>query len=261
MLKIFLKIAKDINSLIIFTDMANIYEHSVSDKLLQTPKPNRITFARKHNVKLEGQELEEYLEKKRLEEEEKELQAALAINSDDEAEQIDKIILKDDEGRTIKRMKLTANFPMYPYIEKIRNFDDYGEIIDNKQYTFNSNDKQNELEQLKLKLMELEQQQQQQKKHIGTLTTNEMDITQDIDDDDNDSSDDEINNTNTQQSHPKKTIIHQIKLAVNCAIQYIDFEGRSDGLSIQRLYSKLKPRQMILIHGDYQAKHELKDIS
>lgn len=43
--------------------------------------------------------------------------------------------------------------------------------------------------------------------------------------------------------------------AVNvCAqVQYIDFEGRSDGESIQKIVSQLKPRRLILVRGSPES--------
>ncbi len=42
-------------------------------------------------------------------------------------------------------------------------------------------------------------------------------------------------------------------------LSFIEFEGVSDGESIKRLLSQIKPRQLILIHGSSDATHHLAD--
>lgn len=47
---------------------------------------------------------------------------------------------------------------------------------------------------------------------------------------------------------------------VVCNIQYIDFEGRSDGESLMKIMSQLKPRRVIVVRGNEEntqlmAKH------
>lgn len=38
-------------------------------------------------------------------------------------------------------------------------------------------------------------------------------------------------------------------ITVEAQIQFIDFEGRSDGESIQKIISNMKPRRLILVRG------------
>ena len=40
---------------------------------------------------------------------------------------------------------------------------------------------------------------------------------------------------------------------VNCQIQYIDFEGRSDGESIQKIIEQMKPRRLIVTRGSEES--------
>lgn len=38
-------------------------------------------------------------------------------------------------------------------------------------------------------------------------------------------------------------------VAVHASITYIDFEGRSDGESLQKILGQLKPRRVVLVRG------------
>lgn len=43
----------------------------------------------------------------------------------------------------------------------------------------------------------------------------------------------------------------------SCSIAFIDFEGRSDGESVKRIISIVKPRQLVSIHHDLRLKFGL----
>lgn len=38
-------------------------------------------------------------------------------------------------------------------------------------------------------------------------------------------------------------------MTVNAAVTYIDFEGRSDGESLQKILAQLRPRRVVLVRG------------
>lgn len=42
-------------------------------------------------------------------------------------------------------------------------------------------------------------------------------------------------------------------LDINCSVQFIDFEGRSDGESLKKIISLIKPRRLILVRGSPDA--------
>merc|ERR1719270_3092892 len=48
---------------------------------------------------------------------------------------------------------------------------------------------------------------------------------------------------------PTKCVSTVQSFQINCSVKYIDFEGRTDGESIMKLTSQLKPRRMILVRG------------
>lgn len=60
--------------------------------------------------------------------------------------------------------------------------------------------------------------------------------------------------------YPTKCIVLSRTVQVVCNVQYIDFEGRSDGESLMKIMSQLKPRRVIVIRGSEEnttlmAKH------
>uniref|UniRef100_A0A7I4XRG9 Cleavage and polyadenylation specificity factor subunit 2 n=3 Tax=Trichostrongylidae TaxID=6315 RepID=A0A7I4XRG9_HAECO len=47
------------------------------------------------------------------------------------------------------------------------------------------------------------------------------------------------------------------KIEVSCNVEYIEFEGRSDGESTKKLIAQMKPKQLIIVHGSAQATRHL----
>lgn len=56
---------------------------------------------------------------------------------------------------------------------------------------------------------------------------------------------------------PTKCISYEKVIDVNANIQYIDFEGRSDGESIEKIISGLKPHRVILVRGSKSSTDSL----
>lgn len=48
---------------------------------------------------------------------------------------------------------------------------------------------------------------------------------------------------------PTKCIAKEIVIQVRCNVQYIDFEGRSDGESIRSLVQMMKPKRLVIVRG------------
>ncbi len=48
---------------------------------------------------------------------------------------------------------------------------------------------------------------------------------------------------------PTKCVSKKVELQVKANIVFIDFEGRSDGESIRKILSQIKPRQMVSTLG------------
>jgi len=49
----------------------------------------------------------------------------------------------------------------------------------------------------------------------------------------------------------------QQTLDINCSVSFIDFEGRSDGESIKKIISMMKPRRLIIVRGSPDATQSL----
>ncbi|ETN79077.1 RNA-metabolizing metallo-beta-lactamase [Necator americanus] len=56
---------------------------------------------------------------------------------------------------------------------------------------------------------------------------------------------------------PTKCITVIEKIEVSCNVEYIEFEGRSDGESLKKLIAQMKPKQLILVHGSGQSTRHL----
>ena len=59
------------------------------------------------------------------------------------------------------------------------------------------------------------------------------------------------------QEVPTKCVVNVQTFCLNANIQFIDFEGRSDGDSIKKIISMIKPRRLILVRGSPEATTDL----
>lgn len=48
-------------------------------------------------------------------------------------------------------------------------------------------------------------------------------------------------------------------MQVNCQVQYIDFEGRSDGDSSKKILKTLRPRRVIIVRGTPESSETIKN--
>merc|ERR1712027_45779 len=99
---------------------------------------------------------------------------------------------------------------MFPCVEEKTKYDDYGEIIRIEDFIMDTSEPVDELH----------------------------DNTEEVEDDVPD-----------KEEVPTKCVTSVQSFQVNCGIQYIDFEGRTDGESIMKLTAQLKPRRVILVRG------------
>ncbi len=71
----------------------------------------------------------------------------------------------------------------------------------------------------------------------------------------------ELKNTNltgeSDQDIPTKCVTEQFDLNIKAKLMYIDYEGKSDGESIKKLLSNIKPKNLIIIHGDEKSTNEM----
>lgn len=62
-----------------------------------------------------------------------------------------------------------------------------------------------------------------------------------------------------QEEIPTKCVSETIALDVRCKLVYIDYEGRSDGESIKKILSNVKPKNLVIIHGNEKSTREMKE--
>ncbi|KAK9409486.1 Cleavage and polyadenylation specificity factor subunit 2 [Crotalus adamanteus] len=190
-------------------------------------------------VKLEGKELEEYLEKEKIKKEAaKKLEQSKEadIDSSDESdaeEDIDQpsvhktkhdLMMKGEgnrKGSFFKQAK--KSYPMFPAPEERIKWDEYGEIIKPEDFL----------------VPELQATEDEKNKLESGLTNGEEPMDQDLSD------------------VPTKCISAMESMEIKARVTYIDYEGRSDGDSIKKIINQMKPRQLIIVHGPPEASQDL----
>eukprot|EP01083_Nonionella_stella_P022254 61559_1 len=219
--ELFIEWSSNPKNLIMFVNRAP--KHTVAGKLMNNPDAKSVKFVTYSITDLAGQELRDYLEEKRIKEAENE---ALENRSDSESDEGEGELIEDDDvifdARGGRVLRLRPRFPMFPCIEKKRTWTDYGEAIDPSDYVVKDDD---EIEDEEMPVKKEDQQVEVEKK----------------------------------EEKPVKTISRTMHLNLRCQIQYIDFEGRSDGRSIKTIISHVMPRRLILVHGSEECSTELRN--
>ncbi|XP_045464332.1 probable cleavage and polyadenylation specificity factor subunit 2 [Harmonia axyridis] len=178
----------------------------------------------KRRVRLEGSELEEYLKTQKVKSGNDHLKQDSESDSDDDIEM--SVISKGRHDIVIKQeghvsggfFKVTKKqYPMYPFQEEKIKSDDYGEIIKPEDYT----------------LADINTEGEDNKENIVIKKEEDVII--------------------ETPEFPTKCINLSRTVQVNCQVQYIDFEGRSDGESLMKIISQLKPRRVIIVRGDEES--------
>nr|KAG5700899.1 hypothetical protein BaRGS_012306 [Batillaria attramentaria] len=128
---------------------------------------------------------------------------------------------RDGKSRTGFFKQAKKAYPMFPFHEEKIKWDEYGEIIRPEDYI----------------IADPVPQEEEKAKEVEVVP--EEEIMQDV------------------AEVPTKCISSTVTLDINASVQYIDFEGRSDGDSIRRYLTQIKPRQLVLIHGTEEATSSL----
>ena len=226
------------NNSIILTSRSS--QGTLARNLIENTNQKSINLEIRRRVRLDGAELEEYMRKQKEKEMETARQADLAkkemedMESSDESEaemdvdgpnissgkaRHDLMMKGEGKGRTGFFKQAKKAYPMFPMVEDRIKWDDYGEIIKPEDYTV-------------LDFVAPEEE--------------KMDTSAPVDDPMQDIS--EV---------PTKCIASLKTVDINANIVFIDFEGRSDGESIKKLLSQIKPRQVILVHGNRDSTQSL----
>ncbi|EFN82620.1 Probable cleavage and polyadenylation specificity factor subunit 2 [Harpegnathos saltator] len=182
-----------------------------------------ITLEVKRRVKLEGIELEEYQKREKLKQEQlKQEQMEIADVSSESEDEIevggargkhDLLVKQESKPGFFKQSK--KQHPMFPFVEEKIKIDEYGEIIKPEDYKIAET-----LPEVEDNKENVEMKQEEINHH--------PEIAADI---------------------PTKCIQVSRAMTVNAAVTYIDFEGRSDGESLQKILAQLRPRRVVLVRG------------
>jgi len=211
------------NSLIL-TSKAS--EGTLARDLQENGGDRTIPIEVKRRVKLVGQELEQFKANEKKQSSKLHLvEEALDSESDsDEEMEVSKpgdnknkiikhdILMKADSGKKQSGFFKSnkSKYPMFPYYEEKIKYDDYGEIIRVEDFLMDTSEP----------------------------VDNVVDVKEEVEDVFHD-----------KEEVPTKCVSSVQAFQINCGIQYIDFEGRTDGESIMKLTSQLKPRRIILVRG------------
>uniref|UniRef100_A0A2R5LLA6 Cleavage and polyadenylation specificity factor subunit 2 n=2 Tax=Ornithodoros turicata TaxID=34597 RepID=A0A2R5LLA6_9ACAR len=200
--------------------------------LIENPHQQTLTLKVKQRVRLEGSELEEYMRK------EKELAAARQkaerekeFDASDSSEESEDDMDIDEKKPTIESIKsekskslgffkqAKKSYLMFPVKEEKMKWDDYGEVIRAEDFIIVEKTTQEE--------------------EATEVKPENDDVMQDV------------------TEMPTKCLESTVTLDVNASLQYIDFEGRSDGESVKKIISMMKPQRVILVHGTLEATEAL----
>uniref|UniRef100_T1J0U4 Cleavage and polyadenylation specificity factor subunit 2 n=1 Tax=Strigamia maritima TaxID=126957 RepID=T1J0U4_STRMM len=197
--------------------------------LIDNPATRTISLEIRKRVRLESTELEEYLRRgKEKEETTKKGDKNEVIDSSEESDDEMDVenqpvgkakhdLMMKNEGKSrggfFKQAK--KSYPMFPFHEEKIRWDDYGEIIKPEDFL----------------IMEFNPAEEETKDKTEEANEEIADISE----------------------VPTKCIRSQQMIDINCSVQFIDFEGRSDGESIRKIISSIKPRRLVVVRGSPDA--------
>lgn len=140
------------------------------------------------------------------------------------------IMAKWDNQQKASFFKSTKkSFPMYPYIEEKVKWDDYGEIIKPEDYTV---------------ISKIDLRKGQNKDEPVVVQKRE--------------DEEEVYNPNDHiEEMPTKCVEFRNRIEVSCRVEFIEYEGISDGESTKKMLVTLNPRQIIIVHGSRDDTRDL----
>ncbi|KAF7281402.1 cleavage and polyadenylation specificity factor subunit 2 [Rhynchophorus ferrugineus] len=203
------------------------------DLIDNNEKGRTIDVIVERRVKLEGSELEDFERRQHQRSMDKSMKEDGDSDSDSDIEMsvISKgrhdIVIKQEGKMSGGFFKVTKKqYPMYPFHEEKIKCDEYGEIVKIEDY----------------RLADINPEAEDNKENHEVKNEEEEDEIIEI------------------EETPSKCIALERTIQVNCHVQYIDFEGRSDGESMMKILSQLRPRRVIVVQGSEEntqviAKH------
>jgi len=192
----------------------------------------------RRRIKLTGQELEQYRAKEKNAN--AKLHSSLVEEAlDDESDSDTEMEISVKAGETKAKIKHDivmkaetgkkqtgffksnrSRYPMFPCVEEKIKYDDYGEIIRIEDFLMDTSEPSDNVQE--------------------AVEEYEEDVPD-------------------KEEVPTKCVSTVQNFQINCGIQYIDFEGRTDGESIMKLTAQLKPRRIILVRGTQENLNAFKD--
>ncbi|CAM9498245.1 unnamed protein product [Lampetra fluviatilis] len=235
--ELFIQWCGDPRHCVIFT--ARTMPGTLARTLIEKPGLRRAELEIRKRVKLEGKELEEYMEKDKIKKEEAKKQEQAKdddeFSSDDSDLEGDMeyqpagkakhdLMMKSENSRKGSFFKhAKKSYPMYPSTEEKIKWDDYGEIIKPEDFFMPELPSVDEDKGVEA--------------HHQAEEAMEQDLT-DV---------------------PTKCISSSHTVEIRAKLIYIDYEGRSDGESLKKLISQMRPRQLVIVHGPLDATRHLAD--
>lgn len=136
--------------------------------------------------------------------------------------------------------KLPARLKMFPFVEKRRRFDDYGEILRPDEFK-RADEETNETETI----FTATKVSTGKKRKWGEMANRPDQAT----------TEDLLEESSTV---PSKLEINDEELHLVCRLRYIDMEGLHDARSLKNIVESVNPRKLVLIHGSSEDKLGLK---
>ncbi|KAI8145312.1 beta-lactamase-like protein [Fennellomyces sp. T-0311] len=205
-------------------------------------------------VPLEGEELAEFEAAQREKAERDAAQAAMIARSKtimeedelsdesdmDEADDTMEDLLGDqfdlyvrDAGRSGGFFKQAQSYRMFPYLERRKRIDDYGESIQVEHYM-----KASDLDRL-----QLEKGSEGEGANFAKEEDMAIDAVEPL--------------LPGKDEKPMKYITTEQDVEIQCKLRYVDLEGLSDGRSMKTILPQIAPRKLIIIHGSVRPTDEL----
>ncbi|KAM7359849.1 cleavage and polyadenylation specificity factor subunit 2 [Cochliomyia hominivorax] len=231
---LFIQWASNPNNSIIFTSRTS--QGTLAMDLVENHIPGRkLEIDVRRRVELEGAELEEYL---RIQGEKvnrlivkQDAEEESSSDSDDDIEMSiitgkhDIVIRPEGRQHTGFFKSNKRHHVMFPFHEEKIKCDEYGEIINLEEYRIADVAYDYPMDDNK------ENVKKEEIKGEKTKTDDDLQLLE----------------------KPTKCISQRKTIEINAQIQRIDFEGRSDGESMLKILSQLRPRRVIVVHGTEEA--------
>ncbi|EPY49380.1 cleavage factor two Cft2/polyadenylation factor CPSF-73 [Schizosaccharomyces cryophilus OY26] len=135
---------------------------------------------------------------------------------------------------------LQIKYKMFPYVEKRRRIDEFGEVVKPEDFA-TINEPMNNFE------VEASPSDSTTLDPTGKRKWSEIN--------------DGIHNQNEdeqQEDFPSKIVTEELMIRISCQVQFIDIEGLHDGRSLKTIIPQVNPRKLVLIHATDEEREDMK---